>query len=82
MTEKNYKVAIIEQVESTRSCLERNLQKSNLNSEKLMGLSLEEKLELKSGLVSKREISQIFSKGTFNNTNKDTYEAQYVLAIS
>lgn len=33
-------------------------------------------------MVTNRVIQNIFTKGTFNDTSKESYEPQYVLAIS
>lgn len=56
--------------------------KLNLNGQKMCEMSMEEQLSLKAELVSNRQIKQIFSKGTYNNISKDSYESQYVLAIT
>ena len=45
-------------------------------------MSMEEQLSLKAELVSNRQIKQIYSKGTYNNINKDSYESQFVLGIT
>jgi len=45
-------------------------------------MSLIEKLDYKSGNVSKRIINGIYSKGTYNNVERPSYEPQYVMAIS
>lgn len=42
---------------------------------------MEDRINQKAGLVAEREITQIFSKGTYNNISKDAYEQQYVMAI-
>ena len=83
MTQKHYRVDIIEQTETTRQAMARNVgQKSNVSEAAMSKMTLEDKLTQKSNLVSNREIKSIYSKGTYNNIDKDTYEAQWVLAVA
>ena len=49
--------------------------KSNVSEAAMSKMTLEDKLTQKSSLVSNREIKSIYSKGTYNNIDKDTYEA-------
>lgn len=43
---------------------------------------MEDKLNQKQGLVTNRIIHNIFTKGTFNDVSKDSYEPQFVMALS
>lgn len=45
-------------------------------------MSFSEKLDQKSGLISHREIDSIYSKGTFNDLAKESYEPQFVMALA
>ena len=83
LVDKGYTVAIVESTETSREALARNIeQKQNLTSQGILEMSLEEKLDQKQGLVTNRVIQNIFTKGTFANTEKDSYEPQYVMSIS
>ena len=56
--------------------------KKGLTHEKIMNMTMEEKLDHRSGQVSNRVIQQIYSKGTFSNSEKESYEPQYVMSIA
>jgi hypothetical protein len=49
--------------------------RQNISEAAMDLMSLEDKLTQKSNLVSHREIQSIYSKGTYNNLDKNTYEA-------
>lgn len=65
MVQRGYKVAIVEQTETARECEARNLA-GNKNVELSSGLEkLSETVRQRAEMVSRREISQIFSRGTY-----------------
>ena len=45
-------------------------------------MNMEQKLDMKQGLVTNRVIHNVYTKGTFNDSEKDSYEPQYVMALS
>lgn len=69
MVEKNYKVALVEQVETSRQALARSAK----GDFRLTGLpKLPKYVIQRAEEVSRREISQIFSRGTFVPQIEDT----------
>ena len=83
MTNLGYKVAIVESTETSRDAQVRKLNnKETLNHKFIQNLSFDDQLAQKELLITNREISQIYTKGTFNDIDKDNYEPQFVMSLS